>query len=98
MNLTPTQAALLACLRSAVAGEQSRRVVYCTEYLGYLPFGLYHWFAVSGKVIDSSVLPPDFSRSDLDALETAGLLRIIGRLANAEDEWESRTTYELSIA
>jgi hypothetical protein len=97
MNLTPTQDALLACLRSAVAGGRTRRVVYCTEYLGYLPFGLYHWFLIGGKAIDSSALPPDFSRSDLDALEAAGLLCIVGRLANAEDELESRTTYELSI-
>ena len=71
-------------------------MVYCTEYLGYLPFGLYHWFAVSGKVIDLSALPPNFSRSDLDALAAEGLLRFVGRVANAEDESESRTTYELS--
>jgi hypothetical protein len=97
MSLTPTQGALLACLRSAVAGGRTRRVVYCTEYLGYLPFGLYHWFVVSGEAIDSSALPPGFSRSDLDALEAAGVLHFVGRLSSAEDELESRTTYELSI-
>jgi hypothetical protein len=98
MNLTPTQAALLACLRSAEAGERTRRVVYCTEYLGYLPFRLYHWFIVNGEHIDSSALPPIFSRDDLDALEAAGLLCMVSRLANAENELESRTTYELSAA
>ncbi|WP_148595223.1 hypothetical protein [Aquisphaera giovannonii] len=77
-----------------MADEQARRIVYCTEYLGYLPFGLYHWLEVSGKVIDSSAIPPDFSGRDLDALEAAGLLRVVGRLVNAEDELESRTTYE----
>ena len=98
MNLTPTQTALFACLRSAVVAGQTQRVVYCTESLGYLPFGLYHWFVVSGKDIDSLVLPPDFSRSDLDALEAAGLLCIVARLVTAKDELESRTIYKLSIA
>lgn len=98
MNLTPSQAALLACLRSAAAGEGARRVVYWTGYLGYLPFGQYHGLIVNGKEIDPSDLPPDFARSDLDALEAAGLLGVVGRLANAEDASESRTTYELPMA
>lgn len=95
MILTPTQAALVATLRSAVVRERTRRFVYYTEYLGYLPFGMYHGFLVNDKDIDSSALPPDFSRSDLDALERAGRLRVVGRVANADDALESRTTYVL---
>ncbi len=98
MSLTRTQADLLRCLRSAVAGERSRRVVYCTEYLGYLPFGLYHWMTANGKIIDSSCLPWDFSREDLDALEAAGLLDRVHQLTNVEDSLESRTIFEVSPA
>ena len=96
--LTCVQAELLACLRSAVAGKQNRRVIYCTEYLGYLPFGLYHWFTVDQKDIDRSALPPAFSRADIIALEGAGLLCRVEQLINPDDELEGKTTYEVQPA
>lgn len=98
MDLTATQAKLFATLRSAANRGRSRRVVYCTEYLGYLPFGLYHWIEVNGEAIDASALPWEFTRRDFDALEAVGLLYMVGRLSNAEDELECRTTYELAPA
>jgi hypothetical protein len=64
--------------------------------LGYLPFGWYHWITVSGKDIDSSDLPSEFSRGDLDALEAAGLISRVDQWTNPEDDMESKTTYEVS--
>jgi hypothetical protein len=95
MGLTRTQVDLLQRLRSAVASEASRYVVYCTEYLGYLPFGLYLWVEVNGKDIGPSALPPGFSGADLDALEAVGLLHRACRWTNADDNSESKTTYEV---
>lgn len=97
MDLTSTQAELLISLRSAADRGRTGCFVYCTEYLGYLPFGLYHWIEINGQAIEASALPPGYTRRDLDALESAGLLGMVGQLANAEDELESRTTYELRI-
>lgn len=92
--LSSVQLELLRLLRSAVADDPSRPVVYCTEYLGYLPFGMYHWFEISGQDNLSFGLP-DFSSRDLDALVAAGRLRRVSQFQNADDELESRTTYHV---
>ncbi len=97
MELTPLQADLLDCLRSAVRGNKNRRVVYGSEYLGYLPFGLYHWVDVDGQDISLS-LPGEWQRRDLEALVRAGLLAKIEEWKNPNDELETKTIYEVSSA
>jgi hypothetical protein len=97
MSLTSTQVELITRLRSAVANEQSRRVIDCTECLGYLPFGLYHWFTLSGKNIGPDGLPWEFSRGDLDALEAAGFLSKVDQWTDPEDDMETNATYEVSV-
>lgn len=96
MKLSRVQRRLLSALRSAAADEPMRRVVYCTEYLGYLPFGLYHWFEVRGNRVSNESLPFDFSHTDLDALVAAGRLRKLGEFRNADDPDESRTVFEVT--
>jgi hypothetical protein len=39
MELTALQFDLLKCLQSAVEAKPNRQIVYCSEWLGYLPFG-----------------------------------------------------------
>src|SRR5262245_56485719 len=101
MDLTTLQADLLGRLRSAVEGKQSRRVVYCTEWLGYLPFGLYQWIECDGQDI-SREFPPewrlDWSRTDLDALEEIGLLRKVDEWRNPDDDCDMKITYEVLSA
>ncbi|MAG92912.1 MAG: hypothetical protein CMJ48_04095 [Planctomycetaceae bacterium] len=98
MSLTSVQADLLKCLRSAVGRQPSLRIVYCTAWLGYLPFGLYHWVEVGGRDISNS-FPSDWAfdweRTDLDRLEEARFLVKLCELQNSEDELETRVTYEL---
>jgi hypothetical protein len=93
MELTQTQLELLGGLRAAVAGQSSQLVVYCTEYLGYLPFGLYHWFEVDE--IDINYLGSDFSSADLDVLEAAGFLKKMNEWVNPDDELERTITFRI---
>jgi hypothetical protein len=95
--MTPLQTDLLRCLRSAVEAKPNRRVLHCSEWLGYLPFGLYHWMVADGQDI-SLLLPPDWSRGDLEALQKAGLLVKVEQWENPNDECETKVTYEVALA
>ncbi len=67
---------------------------YCTEYLGYLPFGMYHWICVNGR--DIANLPFEFSRDDLDRLEAENLFRKTRYWVDPTDELHTKTTYEIN--
>jgi len=95
MDLTAVQTDLLRCLRSAVEAKASHRVVYCSEWLGYLPYGIYHWVEVEGQDI-SKTFPSDWRRIDLEALEKVGLLARIDEWQNPNDEYDTKVTYEVS--
>ena len=97
MPLTATQAVLLQGLRALVSAGQSRRVVYCSEYLGYLPFGLYHWVMTDGRDITSE-LPTEFTSADVDALEREGMLHRVEEWTNPEDELEKKVIFEVAAA
>ena len=98
MELTPLQTELLRLLRLAVNGKQGARVVYHTEWLGYLPFGLYRWINDADGEDISNAFPSewclDWSQRDLEALEKAGYLSKIDEWDNANDDCETTTTYE----
>ena len=100
MDLTVLQIDLLQRLRLTVDAKPSRRVVYCTEWLGYLPFGLYHWIEAEGQDV-SQTFPWewyfDWCQTDLEALASVGLLVIIDEWKNPNDDCETRTTYEVSL-
>lgn len=94
--MTPLQSKLLAVLRSAVEGAPNRQFVHHSEWLGYLPFGLYHW--IKANELDVSFPDEwglDWSGQDLDALVTAGYLRKLDHWSNPDDDCETRTTYEV---
>jgi hypothetical protein len=94
MELTALQTDLLKRLQSAVASTTSRRVVYCSEWLGYLPFGLYHWVNADGQDISLS-LPCGWDRRVFEALEKAGLLAKIDEWKNPDHEYDTKITYEV---
>jgi len=94
MELTPLQTDLFRRLRSAIETTSTYRVIYCSEWLGYLPYGVYHWVEVDNQDISAS-LPPDWSHQDLEALEKAGLLTTIEADQNPEDAYETTITYEV---
>jgi hypothetical protein len=95
VDLTDVQKELLGVLRAAVEGKPDRRVLYCSEWLGYLPYGVYHWIEVDGQDI-SSTLPADWRRADLEALRTAGHLAIVEEMHNPADEYEVKIIYEVA--
>jgi len=96
MDLTALQTDLFRCLRLAVEGKRDRRVVYCSEWLGYLPFGLYHWVDADGHDI-SRTFPLEWCRQDFEALEKAKLLAKIDEWKNPNDECETKVTYEVAL-
>jgi hypothetical protein len=97
--LTRLQTDLLDALRLAVETKQCHQFAYCTEFLGYLPFGFYHWVEVDGQDI-SGTFPTewclDWGRQDLEALERVGLLRRMNEWQHPSDELETQTTYEVT--
>src|ERR1043165_767851 len=94
MSLSKAQIEIWKQILSAVETEPNRQIVYCSEWLGYLPFGAYHWVEVNGLDI-SQAFPSGWQRSDLRALEQAGVLRLVESWQNPEDEYHQKITYDL---
>jgi hypothetical protein len=92
--LTDLQIDLLSRLRSAVERTPDRRFVYRTEWLGYLPSGLYHWIEVGPRDI-SGEMPTGWSHGDLEALTGAGLLAKVSEQRHPTDEYDRTITYEV---
>jgi hypothetical protein len=92
--LTAIQIELLECLQAAVRTTLDRQVVRHSEWLGWLPFGAYHWVVVNGKDFSVS-LPVNWCGSDLEALAAAGFTTTLNVWQNSEDEWERRIVYEV---
>ena len=97
MALTEIQALLVAKLRDAAGSPPTRRVVYHSECLGYLPFGFYHWFTVGGEDVSLDPLL-NFSSDDVAALERIGILRRVDEWTNPADATEARVTFEVTAA
>src|SRR5437588_9609023 len=97
MKLTALQTDLLQCLQSAIEAKPSHRVVYCSEWLGYLPFGVYHWVDADGQDISLS-FPWGWSRSDLESLERAGFITKIDEWKSPDDEYDFKVTFEVALA
>jgi hypothetical protein len=84
MNLLKHQEELLASLNSASKRHLSNEVIYKSEWLGYLPFGQYHWVEINGEEIQPSNY--DSLQEDLSLLAQLGALKIIKEVQlNAED-------------
>jgi hypothetical protein len=91
--MTPVQQELARLLRRVAV--DTRRVVYRTEYLGYLPFGQYHWITVAGE--DVSLQCPDgWGWRDLEALADAGVLVRVSQWVNPRDDSERESQYDVA--
>ena len=95
--MTPLQHELAGWLQHAVAKTGGRRVVYRTEYLGYLPFGQYHWVKVGGKDV-SLGWPEGWEWRDLEALADAGVLVRVSHWVNPHDECERESQYDVAAS
>lgn len=90
--MTPLHQELSRRLLQAVAETGSHQIVYRTEYLGYLPFGQYHWVTVGGKDV-SLRWPEGWEWRDLEALADAGVLVRVSHWVNPQDECEMESRY-----
>ena len=95
MILSELQTELLRRLRSAAAYRVDRTITYRSEWLGYLPYGAYHWITI-GKSDVTPGLPRNWQLSDLRVLEAAGVLRKVHEWQNPDEEHELTVSYELS--
>ena len=96
MVLNRIQSSLFAHLQDAMKHAPNDTFVYHTEWLGYLPFGMYHWIVFDGRDVSMpSDWALDWDRQDLDALERDGMIVKIDEWTNPDDHCESRVTYEL---
>lgn len=95
--MTHLQVELAQLLRRETGELGGRRVVYTTEYQGYLPFGQYHWITVSGK--DVSLACPDaWGWHDLEALADAGALVRVSQWVNPQDDYEQESQYDVATS
>lgn len=98
MPLTHRQAEIARVLADAwrAAGEGAR-IVWQTEWLGYLPYGQYQWVDLEradGKDDVSRRFPDSWDREDVLALEAAGLLRRLSETREPADDMH-RIVYEM---
>lgn len=69
--------------------------MFRTEFLGYLPFGQYHWITVAG--VDVSLTCPDgWEWRDFEALADAGVLVRVSQWVNPKDDCECESQYDVA--
>lgn len=95
MEISPSQQEVLVQLQTAIESMACREFVYCSEWLGYFPFGAYQWVEIDGADISTN-FPNGWLGSDLTALEQAGYLRLLSTWQNPKDEHHKKITYALS--
>lgn len=89
------QQAVKEKIETAVKAAGCTEVVYRSEWLGYLPFGMYHWIECGGSDIQD--LPFEFGRDDLTALEQSGFLEKTKEHTNPKDEFDRSTWYRVHL-
>jgi hypothetical protein len=99
MTLTDMQREMARLLTDAYAAAgPGARIVYESEWLGWLPFGQYHWVGVEGAQGKDEVsrrFPSGWEMEDVLAMERAGVLRRVSQSGNAGDD-EQQIVYEIA--
>jgi hypothetical protein len=90
--LSGTQIAMRDRIAAAVRPAGATTIVYCSEWLGYLPFGVYHWVECGGTSI-SDDFPSDWAAADLEALERHGFLTLVTTWKDPADAFNTKVTY-----
>jgi hypothetical protein len=94
VNFPSTQLELWTQILEASKTLQSDQIVCVSEYLGFLPFGVYHWLECAGENISDN-FPTDWQKADLAALEGLGCLVVLETWQNPDDQFDTRTTYKV---
>jgi hypothetical protein len=93
MALSDIQLGLWSRIRAACSDTKTSELTYRSEWLGYFPFGAYHWLEVETNEI--SELPSGWSRGDLLALEAEGLVCCVESWQSPKDEFESKMLFNV---
>jgi hypothetical protein len=77
-------------LTELAINKKCNQLVYISEWLGYLPYGLYHWLEMNGE--DISLTLCEWTNKDLEELVLEGfLLEVSKELREDEPEYEKVT-------
>jgi hypothetical protein len=82
-DVTEQQERVKNAIESAVKAAGCAEIVHRREWLGYLPFGAYHWIECAGHDVED--LPFDFASDDLATLEHTGFLEKTGEPPISKD-------------
>jgi hypothetical protein len=80
----------------AAKEARTAEIVYETDWLGYLPFGQYHWFECNGNEVRD--LPSGWEFSDVEALEAGGFLTRTGEWKDPKYSEHEKVFFRLAIA
>ena len=81
-------------IRRHVAALGAAELTYVTEWLGYLPYGVYHWLEVDGRDVTDG-MPDGWQLADLVHLEREGLLERIDEARDPKDEHSLRIRFRV---
>lgn len=83
-------------ISAMVTGSDSHEITYQSEWLGYLPFPVYHWVEHQGETF-SSDFPADWTLEDLTSLEQSGFLEKLEAYENPEDSFDRHIRYRVRV-
>jgi hypothetical protein len=85
----------IARVRAHLATVAPCEVTYHSAWLGYLPYGAYHWLEVD-RVDVTAGMPADWQREDLFALERAGFLDKIDEQRDPAEPHDVRIVFRVN--
>ena len=98
MALTEIQNKIYRQILLNIKATKSSQIVYVSEWLGWFPYGAYHWINdCDGKDITRD-FPSGWERLDIDALERKGLLKKISEWQNPNDNFDIKITYDVILS
>ncbi len=92
--MTKIQEQIQATILSKRSCTERDQLVYATEWLGYLPYGRYHWVDLNGADI-SNHFPEGWTFNDIDHLTENGLLKVIEDSRKSDEDTAFRIVYEV---
>lgn len=96
MTLTDRQNFIRARIFEEINSSSAEEIVFCSEWLGYLPFGVYQWIECDQQDI-SRDFPPGWEGEDLAVLENCGFLEKIGDWQDPQDDFNRKITFKVHI-
>ncbi|BCD97431.1 hypothetical protein [Marinagarivorans cellulosilyticus] len=94
MKLSDQQEELLQTIKVATETHKTDQLIYKSEWLGYLPFGQYHWLEVGGKEV--KVENANSLKSDLSVLDTFSLIKMLSVKTKVFEKEDVHIYYEFN--